>query len=68
MMTDAPQIQVDLDDLLARFAAENATYLRRAVMAETQVAALQQQVAIQRGMIESMRGSREQPPAEPGTA
>lgn len=66
MTDDQPQpaqIQVNFDDVLGRFTAESATYLRRAVLAEAQVAALQQQVAVQRGMLES----RDQSVGEAGT-
>lgn len=62
-MTDPQpgQIHVDFEDVLVRFSAENSALLRRAVIAEAQVGALQQQVALQRQMIEGAPSTEEAP-------
>jgi hypothetical protein len=73
MTTDTPEqapedptrVNVPIDFLLEQYSREIGSLTKRAITAETQVAVLQQQVAIQRGMIESMRASRADAPETP---
>lgn len=63
MTDDQTQIQVPIDLMLQRYAAELSEMTQRALTAESQVVVLQHQVAMQQQMLESQA-----PQANPDSA